>query len=388
VSSACTQREPTAACGDCLRRSRLLGQLSAVLDRNCRADGHLFELLALEDEQLIAALGGRRREQLRRDYERPPADPLGERNAAGVCPICVHDPGYPELLKRAAHEIAIPPVLHVSGGRERLRELMAPPTVAMLGSSRPSAYGLALAARLGRELAASGVVVVTQRLAGIAFAVQQGALDAGGATLLVAGDGLGVPAPRCRRATYDALLRQGCAVSELPLETRGRTWGAAAGVRIAVGLSALVVIVEAREDPRDLRCAQLARRLPRAVAALPGHVSSPASAGCHALLRDGARLIRNSEDVLDLLYGVDAGARQESSAQAEMPWLSQQQQELVRRVGEGVDTIGALARSAGDPGEVLQTLSELELIGLLVRVDRARYAVARVRYRGSTQMES
>jgi DNA processing protein len=390
VSAAGTHRQApsAAACADCLRRSWLLGALSAVLDRNCRADGRLFELLALDDEQLIAAVGGRRREQLRRDYAHAQASAPGTGDATESPAVCTHCRGYPELLTQAGRELAIPPVLHLSGGSERLRELAARPAVALLGTLRPSAYGLQLATRLGRELAASGVVVVTQRLAGIAFAAQQGALDAGGAMLLVAGDGLGVPSPRGRRATYEALLRRGCAVSELPLETRGRTWGAAAGVRIAVGLSALVVIVEAREDARDLRGAQLAGRLRRGVAALPGQVSSPASAGCHALLRDGARLVRSSEDVLDLLYGVDAGARDESSAQPTMPWLSPQQQELIRRVGEGIDTIGALAGLAPDPGQTLQALSELELLGVLVRVDRARYALTRVRYRDWTQMES
>jgi DNA processing protein len=377
VSTASTAAEETlgaAACGDCLRRSRLLGQLSAVLDRNCRADGRLFELLALGDEQLIAALGGRRREQLRREHAQALA--RARSPAGSACATCVHDSRYPESLRKAARVLAMPPLLHVSGGLDRLRELAHRPAVAMLGSPQPSAYGQTVARRLGRELAASGIVVVTQRVAGVAFAAQQGALDAGGATLLVAGDGLDVPTPRGRHATYEALSRRGCSVSELPPQTRGRTWGAAAGVRTAVALSALAVIVEAREDPRDLRGAELARLLGRTVAALPGQVDSPASTGCHALLRDGARLVRGSEDVLDLLYGVDAGPRDESPARAEMPWLGARQRELVQHVGEGVDTIGGLAGTGRDPGEVLQALSELELLGLLVRIDPARYAVA------------
>jgi len=394
VSAGGAQRAGTSgasACADCLRRSWLLGQLSAVLDRNCRADGRLFELLALGDEQLIAALGGRRRERLRREHASALADapPLP---GAACGAVCVHDPGYPMALREAARGLAAPRLLHVAGGPGRMHELAARPAVALLGTPRPSAYGLKLGRRLGRELAASGVVVVTQCVAGVAFAAQQGTLDAGGAALLVAGDGLRVPPPRSRREVYDALLSDGCAVSELPLDSHGRAWGAAASVRIAVGLSALVLLVEAREEPRDLRGAELARLAGRAVAALPGRADSADSAGCHALLRDGARLVRGSEDVLDLLYGADAGARREAPARPERPWLSELQQELVARIGEGIDTIDGLAGAGRDRGETLQALTELELSGTLVRVDRGRYAVAspqrHVRYGDPAQMES
>lgn len=360
------------ACARCRRRSWLLGELSAVLDCNSRADGRLFALLALEDDELIAALGGRRREELRgwhADFRAP--EPT---EADAVSAICRHDARYPGGLQ---HPWA-PHLLHVAGGLARWPELTAQPIAAFLGSSRASDYGLQLAHDLGRGLAASGVTVAGGQGGGLARAALAGALEVEGATLAVAGDGLGRPAQDSRRTAR--LQRRGCTIAELPCGVRGRRWGANAAERILAGLADVAIVVEAEESSRALAAARLALGTGKTLAACPGRVSSRASSGCHVLLRDGAQLVRDARDVLDLLYGVDFPASVvEDRASAvdpgahPPPRLSAKLRAVLEQVGAGADTPGKLTAGSADAGELLQALGELESIGLLRRGDGGRY---------------
>lgn len=361
------------ACAHCMRRSWLLGELSAVLDCNSRGDARLFALLALEDEQLIEALGGRRRAELRRRYadfrEREP------REGNDGSRICRHDARYPAGLRHPG----APHLLHVAGGVDRLYELTKQPVAALLGATRASDYGLELARELGRGLAASGVTVAVGRGGGLARAALAGAVEVEGATLAVAGDGLAVTLQDARCAAR--VQRAGCTIAELPCGVRGRRWGSNAAERIVASLGNVVVVVEAEESPRTLAAARLTLGLGKTLAACPGRVTSRASSGAHVLLRDGAQLVRDARDVLDLLYGVGPGESRSpvrdpanaGSAGPPPPRLSAKLREVLEQVGAGVDTPGKLTAGSADPGELLQALGELESIGLLKRGDGGRY---------------
>jgi DNA processing protein len=363
-------RDP--ACADCLRRSRLLGELSPLLDLNCRADGRLFELLALDDETLIHALGGRRRAELQRSYASFDADRFARRRE--VTELCMHDARYPRERK----SVGVVSMLHVAGGLDRLHELTLRPVVAIVGTRRASDYGRAMAGDLARGLSACGVTVAALRHGGVPAAALTGALN--GETVTVAGSGLGVATSARRRATC-AQLRNGCVVSELPWGVNGRRWGPASAERLLAALAMVTLVVEAHDSPRELPTARFARSLDRPVAAIPGRVTSPASAGCHALLHDGARLVRGTTDVLELLY--DAGrpapapGRTTAREAGEGPFaeLEPRLRRMLERVGAGADTPGKLAEQQDDASEVLRALSELELLGLLSRGDGGRYVV-------------
>ncbi|HEY2216601.1 MAG TPA: DNA-processing protein DprA, partial [Solirubrobacteraceae bacterium] len=147
------QRSSGAACASCMRRSWLLGELTAVLDRNCRNDGRLFELLALADEQLIDALGGRRRTELRRDYADFDASAVS--TGTGITAICEHDRRYPAALRGQE----APQMLYATGAPARLHALTGAPVVAIFACRRASDYGLELARALGRGLGASGLTI-------------------------------------------------------------------------------------------------------------------------------------------------------------------------------------------------------------------------------------
>jgi DNA processing protein len=357
----------SGACAQCLRRSWLLAELSAVLDYSCRADGRLLELLALGDEQLMLAIGGRRRAELKRRHAGFATGEL--RRVAGIAELCRHDRRYPRALRRND----APPLLHVAGGVERLGRLAAGPVVAILGSRRATDYGLEMASGLARGLAASGVTVASELRDGIALASQQGALQVDGATVTAMPGGIDVAAVGRRRPLCERLRRSGCAVSELPCGAPARRWGTAAAQRTLVAMAAVTVVVEAEDSPRELAAARIAQALGRPVAAVPGRVTSPLSGGTHALLLRGARLIRGAADVLDLLYGARRAACAPEAAASPSAGLTPRLKATLEKVGAGMDTPGKLIGEHDDRGELLLALSELELMGLLARGHGGRY---------------
>ena len=362
-----TTHGPASACHECMRRSWLLAELSALLDFQASDLPRLIELLSLEDAQLMQALAGRRTAELKGRHARFGPEELGRE--PHVEAICRHDARYPRGLQHPG----APRMLHVRGGAVALAELAAAPVVAIVGSRRASDYGMETAKSLARGLAASGVTVTSSLSDGIPAAAHSGALEVSGRTVAVVGDGLGLRRSGRRRSLYERVTRQGCALSELPSDRQGRRWGQAAGQRIITGLARLVVVVEASDAPHELAVAKIANALGRSVAAVPGRVTSQLSAGTNALLMNGARLVRGPQDALDLLYpvaGAQAALAEDSRCAAE---LTPRLQRTLEMVGAGRDTPERLARAGADLEDALLTLSELELMGLLARGDGGRY---------------
>jgi DNA processing protein len=357
-----------SACADCLRRSWLLAQVSAGLDYRWRDAERLIELLTLENEELLQALGGRRRSELK---ERDAEVDLRGLVPTGLCEsVCRHDPRYPNALSGNG----APRMLNVAGGVERLRELTRMPVVAIVGSRRASDYGMEMAKSLARGLAASGVTVTSGLSDGIAFAAHAGALEVSGKTLAVMPGGLDVACPAKRRSLYERVKRSGCAVAELPNDCPPRRWGQLASKRIIAGLSEVTLVVEADERTDELASARIARELGKTLAAVPGRVTSPLSRGTHALLIDGASLVRGPEDVLELLCKLGMPVTSEPrQADAKAATLEPRLRRTLERVGAGEDTPDELTDQEQDAGEVLLALSELEVMGLLTRGDGGRY---------------
>jgi len=364
------------ACRACLRRSWLLSELGGPLDFCARDRTRLLELLALADDKLLAAVAGRRAAELRAAYEQ--FDTRALRQVAPVESICRHRRGYPPSL----YGPAAPRMLMVLGGADRLVQLTRAPVVAIVGSRAPSDYGREMARSLARGLAASGVTVTAGLSDGIAAAAHAGALEASAAGVAVLADGLSRSCPPRRRELYARIARAGCAVSELPADCSGRRWGQRASERIVVELAQLSVTVEAERTPTDLAAAEIARTLGRPVAAVPGRVTSPLSRGTHALLLDGASLVRGARDVLELLSGIGAceSAERRTSqledGRSTPVRLRPQLKAVLERVGAGYDTPDKLARAGVDLADALPALSELELTGLLVRGDSGCYLPA------------
>jgi len=343
----------------------LLAELGATLDYGARDRGRLMELLALGDEELMRAIGGRRRADLKARYAR--LDIEGVRSVEGVDAVCRHDRRYPRALSGAG----APPMLNVAGGLERLSELTAGPVVAIAGSRRASDYGIEVAKGLARGLAASGVTVTSGLTDGVSVAAHAGALEVRGRSLAVIPGGVDVGYPAKRRSLYERVTRSGCAVAELPCGSPARRWGHPASERIVASLASVTVLVEADETARELLGARLALALGRTLATVPGRVTSPLSRGPHALLVGGAHLVRGPADVLELLCGIRAPGLE--GIGRTRPELEPRLRSVLEKVGAGTDTPDKLTASREDAAEVLLALTELELMGLLGRGDGGRY---------------
>ena len=203
------------------------------------------------------------------------------------------DERYPALLAA----IASPPVLHVRGSLEPGDAL----AVAIVGSRRPTPYGVQVAESLAAELAARGVTIVSGFARGIDTAAHRGALTAGGRTLAVLGNGIDIVYPAENRDLIATIERRGALLSQFRKGTEPLARNFPARNRTLAGLALGVIVVEAAERSGALITAGFAADLGREVFAVPGRLTSDLSRGPHGLLRDGAILVRDWADVVQEL---------------------------------------------------------------------------------------
>ena len=354
-------------CAPCLRRTWLLARLAGRLEV-ARHDGmRLPEVLALPDERLVAALAGDAGPVVRAELER--FDPGAAREAiaaAQLAAICRHDPRYPSRLRHASDA---PAMLHVLGDAARL-DVFADdqPAVAIVGTRRPSPYGVDMARALARDLVRAGVPVVSGMALGIDAAAHAGALDAGGLTVAILAGGADVPYPSSKRRLHAEIAGVGLVLGELPPGFRAFRWSFPARNRVIAALSDITVVVEAAQRSGALITADLAARLGRDVAAVPGPVTSPVSAGPNGLLKDGAALVRDAGDVLDALLGA---CHAPPRPRPHRPSLAPPLGDLLEAIARGADPVAAIS----EPGAALAGLGELEIRGLIRRLPGGRYGV-------------
>lgn len=207
------------------------------------------------------------------------------------------DLDYPALLR----QIIDPPIVLYVRGR---RELLAHPQIAIVGSRNPTALGRQTAAAFAHALTGSGLAITSGLALGIDAAAHHGALDANGETIAVCGTGLDRIYPARNRDLAHAIAERGALVSELPVGTPARPGNFPVRNRIISGLSLGVLVVEAALRSGSLITARLAGEQGREVFALPGSIHSPLARGCHALIRQGAKLVETATDVLEELGAI------------------------------------------------------------------------------------
>lgn len=205
--------------------------------------------------------------------------------------VALDDPAYPSALL-TMHDP--PPLLYVSG---RLEWLHAP-GVAIVGSRNATPQGVADAGRFARELARSGLAVVSGLALGVDAAAHRGALDTTGATVAVVGTGADVVYPAQHRVLAQEIAARGAIVSEWPLATPAKPAHFPQRNRLIAGLTKGVLVVEAALRSGSLITARLSNEMGRDVFAIPGSIHSPVSRGCHQLIKDGAMLVETPGDIL------------------------------------------------------------------------------------------
>ncbi|MCE5242764.1 MAG: DNA-processing protein DprA [Syntrophobacteraceae bacterium] len=236
-------------------------------------------------EQAAAAL-------LKRQLLRAPEEEWESLQREGVRMICLGDPDYPSNLKAIPDP---PAVLFVKGALEP-RDLVS---VAVVGSREASPTGMAFTERLCADLARSAVTVVSGFAVGIDRAAHCGALKAKGRTLAVLGCGLDVDYPRGSAQLGREIAESGALLSEFPFGTPPAPMHFPLRNRIISGLALGVVVVEAAQRSGSLITARFALEQGREVFAVPGPASHFRSAGPHSLLKQGAKLVENVEDILE-----------------------------------------------------------------------------------------
>ena len=289
----------------------------------------------------------------------------------GIEIIDIHDSSYPALLLETYDP---PVVLYVrSEGWEPRR-----PHVAVVGARRASAYGINCAEGIARNLAERGIVIVSGLARGIDTAAHRGAL-AGGDTVAVCGTGLDSMYPSENRALGESIVAKGALLSEFPLGTPPLPANFPLRNRILAGMTLGTIVVEAGERSGSLITARLALEANREVFAIPGPIFSAQSFGPHLLIRQGACLVADWQDVVEEL-GEKVFDRLDSPEGASRPG----EPELTDPQRAVRDALSASAETAIDTllskldlprGEIYSALLELELAGLVRQLPGDRFVL-------------
>lgn len=354
------------ACDECLARAWLLARLAAHLDV---VRSRVPAVLDLGDDDLIAAVGGRDAGGIRAEREAFDAGAYAAAcAAAGLDLICRCHSAYPVRLWSLSAE---PAVLHVAGEAARFLELAAKNPIAMVGARRASPYALENARSLARGVAGDRITVVSGLAAGVDSAAHQGALDSWGGTIAVLPSAPQRPYPLEKRTLHRRIVASGAVVSELGPDVPVRRWMFPARNRIVAALSVMTVVVAARKGSGALTTAQTARTLNRAVGAVPGQITSPLAWGPHQLIRDGARLVSQTDDILTAVIGVSANREWVPSRPLVAPSL----QRLFDALAEGFQPSEAFQEAGLDAEQGLAKLAELELAGRVRRQPGGRFSI-------------
>ena len=277
--------------------------------------------------------------------------------------ICQGNPDYPELLTN----IYSPPiVLYVKGDTELLHR----PSVAIVGSRTPTTYGRSMAEKLSAELASSGLIIVSGLAMGIDTHAHKAALDIGGYTGAIFGNGIDIVYPNDNRKLAERVSQNGFCLSEFPFGTPPEKFNFPRRNRIISGLSLAVVVVEAAARSGALVTANIAAEQGKDVFAVPGPADSPKSDGTIKLIKDGAYVATCAEDILQNL-GWDVSGKSSLADKKTVEIkveLEPEEQRVCDMITTGPLHFDELVRNLNLPTSKLSgILLKLELAGLITR---------------------
>jgi len=271
-----------------LTSQKILNILSTFedIDEILKVDAkRLKEVPYLQDKDIEKILSGRTSTILDRELELIAKE--------GIDCLDIFDQDYPSLLK----EIENPPiVLYLKGNRKVLEKF----SFAIVGSRRPTSYGISITGDFSDELSRRGIVIVSGLARGIDTIAHKNAIKEGG-TIAVLGSGLLNVYPRENKSLASEIASSGVIMSEYPLFTPPSRENFPRRNRIVSGMSRGVLVVEAASRSGALITAHLACEQNRDVFAIPGNINSPLSKGTHILIKEGAKLVDCVDDILEEL---------------------------------------------------------------------------------------
>lgn len=295
-----------------------------------------------------------------RACEKDPARLLKAVDLMGARILVYHDPDYPSLLKK----IHDPPmILYLKG-----KPIPAQKTrVAVVGSRNPTPYGLKAAEEIARGIALRGFGVVSGMARGIDTAAHKGCLAGGGFTIAVLGTGIDRVYPASNKKLYEHISLHGTILSEFPPGTPPEPRNFPIRNRIISGLSKGVVVAEATMKSGSLITASLALDQGREVFAVPGSINSFKSAGSHFLIKQGAALVENADDILEGLgLNFNGSLKTLASKEQSLPPMDESERKVFDTLGDYPVHIDQIAREAGlDQAKVSGILVKMELKGII-----------------------
>jgi DNA processing protein len=287
---------------------------------------------------------------------------LDDAKKVGAQVLVGEDLQYPELLR---HIPEPPTVLFALGNLS----LLSRPAAAIVGSRDHSAYGAEVCRQVAGVAAASGVVIVSGMARGLDAVAHTAALDAGGTTIGVLGNGHGVIYPAANRALYERVAEKGLLITEFPPGERPRVSSFPRRNRLISGLSRVTLVIEAAGGSGALITASAALDQGREVMAVPGNITSDVSTGTNRLIRDGAAPLLEPLDLLGHfpeIVPVTATGHAAPAARRLPDTLSPEERELAGLLGPEPTHPDELANRVQRPiGEVLAMLCGLEIAGVV-----------------------
>jgi DNA processing protein len=285
-----------------------------------------------------------------------------------VAAITIEDSAYPAMLK----EISDPPaVLYVKGGFAQQDEL----SLSVVGTRYPTYHGRAAAEQLSGDLARNGITIISGLAKGIDSVVHRAALDAGGRTIAVLGCGLDIIYPSQHITLSRDIAEHGALVSEYPLGTPPKREHFQMRNRIMSGMSLGVLVVEGKDDSGARITAERALEQDRDIFAVPGSILSPMSSLPNRLIKDGAKLVQNAEDILqelNLTIAVQYTAAKEFIPATEI------ESAILQHLSSEPTHIDEVGRLCNLPiAAVSSTLAMMELQGMVKQTGGMNYITAR-----------
>jgi len=332
--------------------------------------GSLAEAWEATPEQLAAAgLDGRAiqnfkdaRHQIDLDGE------LTRLDALGIGLITWDDPEYPRLLDQLRPIDQAPPLLYVRGSLVATDEW----AIAIVGTRSVTPYGRQVTNHLARELAASGLTIVSGLARGVDAEAHRAALEAGGRSLAVLPGGMDAVYPPEHRGLAEKIAQQGALVTIFPLGTQAEAKNFGPRNALLSALSRGVLVIEAGVKSGAMLTAAAALEQSREVFAVPGNITAQGSSGTNRLIQDGAHPVLEAGDVLDVLKL--ERITQYSEARASLPQIGGDEQVIAELLSAEPLHIDEIARQCDLPvARISSALTLLELKGLIRQVGRMTY---------------
>jgi DNA processing protein len=315
----------------------------------------LDDLRAVEGLRLATA-----KSIIAKAWEGDPEAELAKLKKSGARLITFFDSWYPKDLKEI-HDP--PPLLYLKGNDIPQNKIV----IAVIGSRNPTHYGLKITEEISQSLAIRNIVIASGMARGIDSAAHWGCLRGNGHTIAVLGSGIDIIYPKSNNRLFNHIIDNGSVVTEFPLGTPPEAKNFPIRNRIISGLSKGVVVVEASKRSGSLITASLALEQGREVLAVPGSIESFKSTGTHLLIKQGAKLVENADDILEEL-GLNYPYSKEITGSKKMalPPLEEDEKRIYDTLGDYPIHIDQIVRySKMDASRVAGLLTELELKGVI-----------------------